>query len=182
MFSQGSVGIAVYQDVYLAFGGGKEEGNEGFTTDIRTRLKLEGLQKRHGFLVVGVVFEYADSKVADLGDFYRYGSEVGYTLTPLKTVYFTPTVGFGRLWRKNDYVRVGWEFSGEVTFNTTKNFKINLLSTVMQRPDLPKNNWGVNGYAGIQYSFNTDYIKKRKEQLSDSIKRGRSKKRSKDFF
>lgn len=182
MLSQGSIGVAIYQNVNLAFGGDEEQGDEGFTTDIRTRLKLEGLQKRHGYLVVGAVFEYADSHSGDLGDFYKYGAELGYTLTPLETVYFTPTVGYGRLWRKNDYVRVGWEFSGEVTFNTTKNFKINLLSTIMQRPDLQKKNWGVNGYAGLQYSFDTDYMKKRKEELSDSIAKGRLKTPSKDLY
>ena len=154
--AQERIGIAVYQDVNLALGGDSEHGNSGFTTDIRTRIKLEAMERKYGYIVLGIVFEYADLNSTELGVFYRYGAELGYVFnTPINNLKISPTIGYGILSRQYDYARRSWEFSGEVFYNITKNISVNALGTFMERTDLPNKSFGFNGYIGIQYSFST---------------------------
>jgi len=111
--AQNAVGIAVYQDAKLAFFE-DDYGNKPFTTDVTVKLKLQA----ENFVVSGK-FEYADLSQ----DLYRYGAEVGYCFR-FDRIGVMPFVGYGRLWRANDYVRSSFEFGNEITFRILPRIKI----------------------------------------------------------
>jgi len=152
--AQNAVGLAVYQDAKLAFFD-DDYGNEAFTLDISCKLKLQAEN-----IVVSAKFEYADLSEQDL---YRYGLETGYCFrsifdAPFDRLGIMPFVGYGKLWRSNDYVRTSWEFGNEFTFRVFPNVKIAYQLVWTQRPELGLIRFNHN--AGLQFDIDTDYKKK----------------------
>ena len=145
--AQNAVGIAVYQDAKLAFFE-DDYGNKPFTTDVTIKLKLQA----ENFVVSGK-FEYADLSQ----DLYRYGAEVGYCFR-FDRIGVMPFVGYGRLWRANDYVRSSFEFGNEITFRILPRIKIAYQTVWTQRPELKTIRFNHN--AGLQFDIDTDYKKK----------------------
>ena len=162
LFAQSSVGIAMYQDARLSFGDAKH-GNNGFTTDLTAKLKLQGYEKALGHTVYAVKFRYTDLAYFDTYDptgfLYRYGMEFQYAFNlGTNRFHFAPLVGYGIMRRQNTYAYRSWEFGGEITFRITDWLKLNAEGVYMQRPDLPKVGFRFNGSIGLQFDINTNYL------------------------
>lgn len=145
MYSQGSVGIQLTQDVKLATIK-DDHGNEPFTTDLRLDVSMNGGNESStnwGF--VGVTFEYADLHG---GKFIRYGLQGGWAFKSgihintkalrldLNTK-IEPYIGASKINRSGD--SLGF-FSFECGFNWVfelgGNFDIIAKTNLMQRGDL----------------------------------------------
>lgn len=90
--SQGGVSLSAHQDARLLFAG-DDKGNAAGTLDLLFRLKMQGNQFKHGYIVV-----FPEVEIADLSITYRrYSANVGYTFNRLVLNNFeaSATAGYG---------------------------------------------------------------------------------------
>lgn len=165
--AQSAVGLAAYQDPYLAFFK-DDHGNSPYTFDMTFKLKMQGYQGAIGYLSINAKYRYSDLRrhdnlidIESTGYLYRYGAEAQYTFNTIfnSKWEFSPLVGYGLLKRSNTNLFSSWEFGAEVSYHLIKGVKATYEGVWMGRGDL-EGQYMYNGSVGLQFDISTDYMGK----------------------
>ena len=150
-YAQERVAISVYQDVRMALTG--DDYYEAGTLDVLVKAKLQGIQKRLGYMFVAPEFEYSDLE----GIYKRYAVNAGFTFNTLgDPVEISLSAGYGWIdrWGKSMF---SFNAQGEVAYRLNSRLKIVLLSQFTERSDLT---WRYgdevirfSGFMGIEFSI-----------------------------
>ena len=151
--AQDNVSLSIYQDVRLLTIG-DDIGNDAGTIDMVVRLKMQGNQDKHGYLIVYPEYEYAEIK----NIYKRYAVGVGYAFNRLVLDNFeiTPSVNYG--WIDRGGVN-GFSVSGslELAYEINDTFKLNLMSQITERKDLKilynDNAFRYSGFIGLEINL-----------------------------
>ena len=131
-YGQNEIKLSIYQDLKLAV---KKDGkgNEPFTLDLLTKLKLTGNQDKNGYLHVAPMFEYAEIK----GIYKRYAVDIGYSFNQLGVdgLEITPSINYGiqERYSKNFLV-----FGGDIeaSYKIIEGISVSALAQFVERKDL----------------------------------------------
>ena len=151
--AQEVLSIGVYQDLRLAVSD-DNHGNDAFTTDVLIRLKMQGNQEKHGYMLIYPEFEYADLSG---GDYKRYSANVGYVFNKwFRNFEYSGSFGFGMLQRWNTSY-LTWGLSGDIAYMLNKNVKLAIVGQGVKRRDLGHRyggehlNW--SGFVGVEVNL-----------------------------
>jgi hypothetical protein len=149
--AQERVSFSLHLDPKLMFFG---DGNnyEAGTLNIYGRFKMQGLQQKHGYMVVMPTFEYANLE----GIYKRYSADVGYTFNRYyKNVETSVYGGYGWIDR---YGKTTFSFSAtaELAY-IIGSFKISAITQLTQRTDLMwlygKTEYRFSGFVGLEFNL-----------------------------
>ena len=152
--AQRKISIAVNQDAKFLFVGDKERGYDAGTLNLVTRIKLQGHQLEHGYMVVAPEFEYADIE----GIYKRYSANVGYTFNRwIPNIETSAYIGYGWIDRYGKTTFSG-SASGEVAYKINDWLKVNVFGQLTHRTDL-KWLWNddvvrFSGFIGFEVNLN----------------------------
>ena len=146
--AQEQVSLAFLQDVKLATIGDKDHGYDAFTLNVIARVKMQGNQQKHGFLIVYPEVEYADLKQSYL----RYSANAGYTFNQLFINNFEASLfgGFGFINRDGEGSS-SLSLTGELGYRLSNRFKIVMDGQMVQRSDIQKNIF--SGFLGVEFKI-----------------------------
>lgn len=157
--AQDGIALTVIQDGRLLLLG-DDRGNEALTPNIIARVELQGLQRKVGYLVVPVEYEYADLSG---GTYHRYSAGVGYTFNYMPIPMTDKVFELSFLAQYGMIVRFGggtfdtFVFSNDIAFKVSDRLKLTVSHNLTNRNDL-KWRWGTGGFqyslgAGIKFQI-----------------------------
>lgn len=145
-YAQERVSVSIHQDFKLAFIGDNKSYEAG-TIDVILRLKMQGNQQKHGYMVVMPEFEYAEL----IGIYRRYSANIGYTFnTIVKDFEASLGGGYGFIDRFDKSMS---SFNGyaELSYKINDRFKVSLLSQFTERKDIEL--WRYSGFIGLEINL-----------------------------
>lgn len=154
--AQEAVSLSIHQDSRLAFTG-DDHGNPAGTINLMVRLKMQGCQFKHGYLVIFPEFEYGDLETA----YKRYSANIGYTFNQTgilgNRLELSGFGGFGWIVRSN---ATAHSFGGsfEAAYRISYRTKLSFVGQLTHRRDLEML-WGDDAYRysaffGIEVNLN----------------------------
>jgi hypothetical protein len=151
--AQERVSISIHQDFKLGVLGDDKHGYKAGTINILARLKLQGDQQKHGYMIVFPEYEHADI----LGTYKRYSANVGYTFNKLviNSLEATATLGYGWIDRYGKSL-FSFSGSGELAYKIN-DFKLSIIGQLTERKDLAylygKNEIRFSGFIGLEFNI-----------------------------
>lgn len=154
MQAQTTISVSLHQDARLAFLG-DNKGNAAGTTNLLARLKMQGHQQQHGYMVVFPEFEYAEIP----GTYKRYSANVGYTLNQLfiNNLELSASAGYGWIDRYGKTL-FSWSTAGEAAYKISPKLKVTAIAQLTERTDLKwlhdLYTWRFSGFIGLEFNLN----------------------------
>jgi hypothetical protein len=171
--AQSDIALNISQDARLAFLG-DDKGNDPFTADLIARIDLQDIQRKKGYYITGIEFEFAN---LDKIPYKRYSLNFGYTFNYFSIlgndkIEATALLNYGMTIRRViqvdkrvDKSFLGFASSFTLAYPIGKGFKIQITSQLSHRVD--KNTlYGsdasytfqalkidYSGFIGLQYQF-----------------------------
>ena len=141
--AQSDVAISISQDARLAITG-DDNGNNAFTPNVILRLDLQDNQRRLGYYIIGLEYEYADLNESL---YQRYSLNLGYTFNKFSILgnnklEATALLNYGMTIREVTQVDkkvnkafTGFAFSFSLAYPITSRFKVQLTGQLSHRVD-----------------------------------------------
>ena len=154
LIAQTNVSLSIYQDAKLLVTG-DDRGNDAGTINILARVKMQGNQDKHGYLIVFPEWEYAELVG---GRYARYSANVGYVFNKLIVDNFEATASLGYGWIDR-YNGAFWSVGGsaELAYKINDTFKFSILAQATERKDLSviwnDNAIRLSGFIGLEINI-----------------------------